>query len=317
MAQVQFRLRDGAGTALTTFTGLNRIVFTFSGPTGDYGGASVPFFSQTAFNSSGGATGTLTGPDGTGLATYTTATSLPADAAATWTVGMEARRSVTVHGVSVTEAAQNVVFDFSVDGTAVMARRAVVDGAKCSGCHGTFSKDFSIHGNSRNNVRYCVLCHNASVATSIGVNASSAAPTPSRSFKHLIHKVHRGNALEEQPYIVYGFGSGSPGYTAHDFGDLRFPGDLRDCVTCHTGTTWQLPLPSGVLPTIDSFVDGGIESVVDRMPTPPTQDACLACHDSMAAAAHAETNTTPSGAEACGVCHGEGGTEAVSVVHAR
>src|SRR5262245_19454759 len=109
-AQVQFRMRDGAGNVLTTFSGLNRIVFTFSGPTTDYGGASTPFFSQTAFGS--GMTGTLVGPDGTGLATYTTATSLPADATKTWTVGMEARRSVMVNGTNVTEAAQNVVFDF-------------------------------------------------------------------------------------------------------------------------------------------------------------------------------------------------------------
>jgi OmcA/MtrC family decaheme c-type cytochrome len=316
-AQVQFRLRDGAGTVLTTFTGLNRIVFTFSGPTGDYGGASVPFFSQTAFGS--GATGTLTGPDGTGLATYTTAASLPANATATWTVGMEARRSVTVNMVNVTEAAQNPVFDFSVDGTAVKARRAVVDGAKCSGCHGTFSKDFSIHGNSRNNVRYCVLCHNANVTDfdrRVNAIASGAdATTEPIAFKHLIHKLHRGDALEQQPYIVYGFGSSPKNYTANDFGDLRFPGDLRNCATCHDEDTFLLPLSSGVLPTVESMVSGGVETVVGHVP--PTQDACLACHDSVGAAAHAETNTSGSGAEACPVCHGEGATEAVSVVHAR
>jgi predicted CXXCH cytochrome family protein len=49
---------------------------------------------------------------------------------------------------------------------------------------------------------------------------------------------------------------------------------------------------------------------------PPIQDACLSCHDSEAAAAHAETNTTMSGAEACTVCHGEGSSKAVSAVHA-
>src|SRR6185369_8507995 len=255
-----------------------------------------------------------TGPDGTGLATYTTSTNLPADAAGTWTVGMEARRSVTVHGVSVTEAAQNPVRDFSVDGSAVKARRTVVENANCSRCHGTFSKDFSVHGNSRNDVRYCVLCHNASVTdfdrrvNAIGVGA--APTTEPIAFKHLIHKLHRGDALAEQPYIVYGFGSSPKNYTAHDFGELRFPGNLRNCATCHTGTSYQVPLPSGVLPTVESVVSGAVESVTGHLP--PTQDACLACHDTPDAAAHAETNTTPSGAEACGVCHGEGGTEAVS-----
>jgi hypothetical protein len=50
--------------------------------------------------------------------------------------------------------------------------------------------------------------------------------------------------------------------------------------------------------------------------TPPVQAACLACHDAPDAAAHAQTQTTPSGAEACGVCHEEGKIEAVSEVHA-
>jgi OmcA/MtrC family decaheme c-type cytochrome len=315
--QVQLRLRDGAGNVLTTFTGLNRIVFTFSGPTTDYGGASTPFFSQTAFGS--GATGTLVGPDGTGLATYTTSASLPADATGTWTVGLEARRSVTVHGVSVTEAAPNAVFDFSVDGSAVKARRMVVDGARCSNCHGTFSKDFSIHGNNRNDVRYCVLCHNASVTDfDRRVNAITGGADPTNepiAFKHLIHKIHRGETLESQPYIVYGFGSSPKNYSAHDFGEVRFPGDLRNCSACHSGTSYLLPLPPGVLPTVESMISGGTESVVGQ--TPPTQDACLACHDSAAAAAHAEVNTAGSGAEACPVCHGEGAVEAVSVVHAR
>jgi len=232
---------------------------------------------------------------------------------------MEARRSVTVHGVSVTEAAQNPVLSFSVDGSAVKARRTVVENANCSRCHGTFSKDFSVHGNSRNDVRYCVLCHNASVTDfDRRVNAivsGAATATEPIAFKHLIHKLHRGDVLEQQPYIVYGFGSSPKNYTAHDFGELRFPGDLRNCAGCHTGTTWQLPLPSGVLPTVTSVVSGGVEMFGD--PTPPTQDACLACHDSPDAAAHAQSNTTGSGSESCGVCHAEGKVEAVSAVHAR
>ena len=315
--QVQFRMRDGAGNVLTTFTGLNRILFTFSGPTTDYGGSSTPFFSQTAFGS--GATGTLVGPDGTGLATYTTSASLPADAAGTWTVGQEARRSVTVNGVNVTEAAQNAVFDFSVDGSAPEPRRSVVDGAKCSNCHGTFSKDFSIHGNNRNDVRYCVLCHNPNVTDfDRRTNAIAGGADPTNepiAFKHLIHKIHRGDALENQPYIVYGFGSSPKNYTANDFGDVRFPGDLRNCAACHNEGTFLLPLAPDVLPTVHSVIRSGAEVVDGHVP--PIQDACLACHDGADVAAHAATNTTSSGAEACGVCHGEGGIEAVSVVHAR
>ncbi|HXJ33782.1 MAG TPA: OmcA/MtrC family decaheme c-type cytochrome [Candidatus Eisenbacteria bacterium] len=308
---VQFRLRDGAGNPITSYGGFNRIGFGISGPTTDYGGSSVPLIAPTAVG--GGSTGTLVPPDGTGLATYTTAAMLPADAMGTWTIGLEARRAVMVNGQSQNEAAPNPVFDFSVDGSPVAPRRDVVTDANCSNCHGTFSKDFSIHGNLRNRVEYCVMCHNAKgsdVARRVGQIANGADPmTQSIAFKHMIHKIHRGEALEHQPYIVYGFSGGV------DFGDVLFPGDLRDCETCHAAGTQFVPLPAGVLPTNVGMIDMGAEVVTGT--TPPIQDACRACHDDDATAAHAETNTTASGAEACAVCHGEGSAEAVSVVHAR
>jgi OmcA/MtrC family decaheme c-type cytochrome len=132
--------------------------------------------------------------------------------------------------------------------------------------------------------------------------------------KELIHKIHRGEDLEHQPYLVYGFGSAPKNYTANDFGDVRFPGDLRDCEKCHTPGTQLLPLPAGLLPTLETVVSAGSELVVGSIP--PITSACTSCHDSEAAAAHADTNTSGSGAEACAVCHGEGSVEAVSEVHA-
>lgn len=308
---VQFRLKDGAGNPITSFAAFNRIAFAISGSTVDYGGSSTtPLISPTAFGS--GSTGVLTAPDGTGLATYTTATNLPADATGTWTVGIEARRGVTINGTTVNEAPQNVVMNFSVDGSDPTPRRTVVAVENCAGCHGTFSVDFSIHGNLRNRPEYCVICHNAKnndFARRKPQIANGANPmNQSIAFKHLIHKLHRGENLEHQPYIVYGFSGGA------DFGDIRFPGDLRDCGKCHTGDSQLLPLQAGVLPTNVSIINAGNEQVTGT--TPPIQDACLACHDADDAAAHAETNTTASGAEACGVCHGEGAIEAVSAVHA-
>jgi predicted CXXCH cytochrome family protein len=70
-----------------------------------------------------------------------------------------------------------------------------------------------------------------------------------------------------------------------------------------------------VLPTVQTQVSSGLEVVVGHIG--PITDACTSCHDAADAAAHAETNTTASGAEACGVCHGEGAIAAVSEVHAR
>jgi predicted CXXCH cytochrome family protein len=74
-----------------------------------------------------------------------------------------------------------------------------------------------------------------------------------------------------------------------------------------------------LLPTVQSVVDtsSGTAVEVPTGATPVVQDACLACHDADAAAAHAATNTTAAGAEACNVCHDEASFMAVSEAHAR
>ncbi|MDO8635269.1 MAG: hypothetical protein Q7R34_03360, partial [Dehalococcoidia bacterium] len=51
-------------------------------------------------------------------------------------------------------------------------------------------------------------------------------------------------------------------------------------------------------------------------PLGPAASACVGCHDSKKAAAHASTQTTPFG-EACATCHGQGRDFAVEKVHQR
>ncbi len=308
---VTFRLRNGDGTPLMTLTGMNRVALSISGPSTDFGGGTPPVTTPTI--AGGGAGGMLSGPDGSGVFTYTTTVGngIPGGATGTWRVGLEARRTVSVDGQNVSEAIQNVVADFSVDATPVAARRTVVDQAKCAACHGTFSVDFSVHGNLRNQVDYCVLCHNPNVtdfARRVGVAGADPANEPI-DLKHMIHKIHTGEELETQPYVIYGFGG-----SANDFGEVLFPGNRADCEQCHLSGTQLLPLPSGLLPTRLSEVDMGMETVVGSVP--PIQDACLSCHDGESAALHAQLNTTMGGAEACGACHGEGAAFAVSTVHA-
>jgi OmcA/MtrC family decaheme c-type cytochrome len=258
---------------------------------------------------------------------YETAAALPGDASGTWRVGLEARRAVTLPddtptpggSVSLQQAIQNPVLDFSVDGSPVLARREVVADASCATCHGTFSQGFSVHGGLRNRVDYCVICHNPNAsdfARRRNAVASGADPLNEPIvLKHLLHKIHRGEELSRKPYVVYGFGAA--GFTPHDFSEVLFPGDLRDCEGCHVGGSQALPLPSGLLPTAITEVDTSGPSPVEVVigSVPPIQDACLSCHDSDAAAAHAETNTTTGGAEACTVCHGEGSSQAVTTVH--
>jgi OmcA/MtrC family decaheme c-type cytochrome len=306
---VAFRLTNGAGTPLTNVTTLSSLALAISGPSSDFGGLNPPVTTPSMLSAS---SGTLTGPDGSGVFTFTTtvANGVPAGGTGTWRVGMEARRNVTIAGLSgtVQEAMQNVVRDFSVDGSPVVPRREVVEQENCGSCHGVFSQGFSVHGNLRNQVEYCVVCHNPSMTDSARrVGVSGADPnTQPIGLKHMLHKIHTGEELTQQPYVIYGFNG-----SVNNFGEVLFPGNRANCEGCHLPETFLLPLPPGVLPTLLTKIgDPTVGSI------PPIQDACLSCHDDAAAAAHAATNTAPGGAEACAVCHGESGIEPVSTVHA-
>jgi OmcA/MtrC family decaheme c-type cytochrome len=344
---IEFSLSEGDGSPLTSLSGLGSLSLAMSGPTTDLGGASLPLIRGTIPRSGDSPTGTYT---------YVVPTNLPADAMGTWRVGMEARRTVTVNDfgpcdigvcanrptiactedddckIMVNEAAQNPVLDFSVDGTPVSARREIVDIANCGSCHGTFSKDFSIHGSLRNQTEYCVVCHNANITDfDRRRRVSDANPVDETiHLKPMIHKIHTGEALEHKPYIIYGFGSPA---TPHDFSEVLYPGDRRNCATCHVDDSYLLPLPANVLPTRESEVRSDsldeCMTVVDPDADPvecvtgytaATAAACLSCHDSDAARIHAETQTTdpgqPDAQEACVVCHGEGRIAPVSGVHA-
>ena len=314
--------------------------FVISGPQTDFGGAAnpdpsmppPPFFQPSAVGTS--PNGTLSDIDVDGIFTFTTnaANSLPAAAAGTWRIGVEVRHTVYIDlpyertGVSVTEAAPNVVRNFSVDGSAVEPRRSPVDTAACETCHSEFSFGFSLHGNLRNQVEYCVMCHDPN-KTDFDRRKNAIAlggPTENQpiNLKHLIHKLHRGEHMADDRYLIYGFGSAPLNFTPHDFKEIRFPGNLADCTKCHSNDSYTLPIADGapVLPTRRTSITGatpGTAVEVAAGALPPITDACISCHDDEAAVAHAETNVTSSGAEACGVCHGEGSIAAVSEVHAK
>jgi hypothetical protein len=310
---VTFRLTDGAGTVLTTVEGLDAVRFNASGPTTDFGATTPPIVSGTA-QASSGETGVLTGPDGAGVFTYEFGT-LPAGATGTWRVGIEARGAqVTApNGESVRATAQNAVLDFGIGGSPVVPRRTITSNAKCGACHGTFGVDFSIHGGLRTNVEYCGICHHprSTDFTSRSTQIANGADPDSESIhlKVLAHKLHTGEELDQTLYIVYGR-QGRP----VDLGEVRFPGDRRDCATCHENDSQLLPLPAGLLPTRLTTNVSGTETLVEDRP--PVTAACLTCHGSDSALAHARANTF-GGTETCQVCHGEGRVVPVSEVHAR
>ncbi len=266
---------------------LNRLNLTITGPNTDFS-----FYAQETVGSKAVKVGDNWA--------YTFAAPLPMNATGSYTVGFEGRNIIDIQGrdgiEEVEDFAQDATFAFAVTDPAAVPRRMVVDDALCENCH----SNLSLHGGNRNNPQYCVTCHRPD-ASDAAVAPAGATPQ-SIHFKFMIHKIHRGENLEKG-YAVYGYrGSFNP------FGDVAFPGDLRDCNTCHVDDSYQLPLPAGVLPTMSP------QTLID--PLQPTAAACLSCHDSDDAAAHAESNTVFFG-EACAACHGPDAEFAVDKVHAR
>ena len=319
----------GAGIPMSYFTANSgSLSLTMAGPTTDYG--------YTAFTPAVATPGYVTESVITaatcttaGSCTYTFTHALPATAKGTYTIGIEGRLSITLlpgtnQSVTTSYGGTNQVINFSVDGSPVVARRTVVAMANCQQCH-TY---LEVHGGLRNNVTYCVLCHNPSegdesTRPSATVAADKNAPVQSVNFALLIHSIHTGNKLGAAgtDYIVVGHGG-----SINDFGaafasvpaaipntGVLYPamlngsvGDTPNCGMCHTGGSQDV-LPIGKNPVTDA------SALIN--PVPATTSACTACHFDTATMAHAVLNTDPKFGESCSVCHGSGAAYDTSVVH--
>jgi len=322
---VAFTLQDDKGKNIPV-SQTSTLQFTMAGPTTDYGYTS--FGSNTAgtpgYVAESAAKATCSS---SGSCSYTFTHAIPAAATGTYTIGGEARMSVTVlpgtnSSQSVTEATANPVMNFSVDGSTVQPRRKVVALGNCNNCHVALS----LHGGLRNNTEYCVLCHNpsntdASTRANATVAADKAAPPQGINFNLLVHRIHDGvNVVPAggKPYIVVGFGG-----SHNDFSGVLYPAMspsgqatyLQNCSMCHVNSTEQndLPLMSGLNQVTDP--QGWIN------PVQPISSACSGCHVSKAEASHFFENggssaTDPLG-EACTVCHSAGAQFAVDAVHAQ
>lgn len=256
--------------------GMNRLRLTLSGPNTDYSFRAQETVGTAAVNA------------GDGTWTYTFVAALPDDAEGSWTVSTEARNLIEVDlGDELSEErdnAENSIFAFAVTDAAATPRRMVVDDYNCESCH----SNLAFHGGGRHDPQYCDTCH-MPAATGGG---------QSIHFKYMIHSIHRGAELQK------GFSIGS-----HDYSDVEYPGDLRDCDKCHVNNSQQISgMPAALLPTETPQAWWS--------PMQPQAAACLSCHDSDDAANHAFTNTAFFG-ESCSTCHGEGKVAAVDKVHAQ
>ncbi len=299
---VTFTMKDFQGNGVTPsdLTG-GRLSLVMAGPTSDYGytsfGSDVTTPGYVAEDALAAA---KCSPDGT--CTYSFTHAVPAKATGTFSIGMEGRRVFTIlpnttQQQTVNYGANNVVANFSVDGTPVQPRRTVVSINNCNGCHASLS----LHGGNRNQIEMCVLCHNPSNT------ASAPAPGQVIDFAVMVHKIHTGETMAAAG-LSYKIGT-------TDFSDVRYPAmgptgavaDTAKCYMCHVnGSEANLPI--------------GKNNVVDPQgllnPSPATTAACTACHFTKSAMAHAVSQTDPKFGESCDVCHAAGTDFDVDKEHA-
>jgi len=283
---VSFSVKDKSNNPVD-ITKISSIRLVLGGNNVDYGaGAAGIRVSETPT-----ATPTALVGAGNGVYSYTMTNKIPAGATGSYTISIEASNTVTLMAgttkqTTAADVAKPVEYYFSVDKNPAVARRQVVDTAKCGSCHENLT---FVHGGTRDNVQECVICHNPTL--------SDGTSNQSVNFAEQIHSIHRGDSLAN-PYVL-----GSTNYQS-----VRFPGDLRDCTTCHmTGT--YLVENVGAKAAVAS--PGGFTKT-----TPPISAACQGCHDDEATASHALANTTVLG-ESCAACHSAGEAFSVDRVHQR
>jgi OmcA/MtrC family decaheme c-type cytochrome len=225
-------------------------------------------------------------------------------------------------------------------GAAPVARRTVVDTAKCDVCHNFLS----LHGSNRNdNTQVCVICHNPA-STDVSERSAQVAPDAaglweqSIDFKHFIHAIHssdfRQTQANFQPFIIYGF-KGS----VNDFTPIGYPQDVGNCYACHSvadsGPTFYPGDPAmNAMTTITGFSNDPAKPTPPGVPisTSPNMAACTGCHQDPSSVSHMQQNggstsvlkdaegrmipaSNPAGAETCAVCHSAGGIADVGKLH--
>lgn len=157
-----------------------------------------------------------------GTYTYTFANALTAypagptfDETKTHRLGIEIRGQAPI--------ASNGIIDFLPTGGDPSFERKIVDNDTCNACHDRLE----FHGGPRTDVDYCVTCHNPSSIDGDTLNTVD--------MKALIHNIHAGR----DGYVIIGFRG-----TVHDYSDVVWPQDVRNCQTCHEESDTNTPQAS-------------------------------------------------------------------------
>lgn len=158
----------------------------------------------------------------------------------------------------------NPYFDFTlVDGKSVAVTdpaktRKMADVTSCNSCHGKLA----LHGGGRVDTQFCVMCHNPGTVDPESGNTLTLA-----TMVHSIHAGKRIKAATGEDYTIWGYKN-----SKHDYAEVGFPQDLRNCTKCHSGDNPKTPQG-------------------DNWKTMPSKAACLTCHASQSGSAWYTSHT--------------------------
>jgi OmcA/MtrC family decaheme c-type cytochrome len=116
--------------------------------------------------------------------------------------------------------ADNAPVDFLPTGGQPIFTRLIVDSDTCNACH----DNLEMHGEARFDVEYCVQCHNP---YSLDGDTGNTV-----DMKRLIHNIHSARA----DYQIIGYGG-----SVHDWSNVVWPQDIRNCQTCHEESDANTP----------------------------------------------------------------------------
>jgi len=178
--------------------------------------------------------------------------------------------------------------------------RVMADVASCNACHDRLA----LHGGGRVDVQFCVMCHNPGTTDANSGNVLT--------MQTMVHKIHSGKLLASsanaskggEHYTIWGFQS-----SKHDYAEVGFPQDLRNCTVCHSGANPKTPQG-------------------DNWKSRAAKESCLTCHVSGTGSAFDTTHTGfalsivgPTGKpkdipnKDCADCHGVGKSVSPERVH--
>jgi hypothetical protein len=192
----------------------------------------------------------------------------------------------------VTSRAAGVDFRFGSSGT-IAPYNLISDEQNCESCH----VDVLFHGGGRKGHDACASCHGVvGFEDAPPTTTTDATPQLTFNFRTFLHKVHMGEELANASTFMSG-----------SFAEIVFPAmpepGARACATCHgaSNTAWKEPADRA--------------HAAQTTPAKNWKAVCNSCHDSTAATAHMDANTTSGGTETCGTCHGAGQIFSVETVH--